>query len=301
MIVPEDRWSTARVKWRQAEQMGFDHAWTYDHLNWRAFRARDWFTAVPTLTAAALETDRIALGVLVASPNLRHPVHLAKDATGIDDIADGRLILGLGAGAAGFDSDMTRRRPWSRGERTERFAEYVELTDLLLTQPVTSFDGRHYFADEVHSHPLCVQRPRVPFAIAASGPRGMALTARYGQYWVTTGEPNAFARAPYEEAVPTVRRQVEAMERACLDIGRDPATLARLLVAGPTVGNVLDSPEAFFDAAEQLAAVGITDLVVQWPRPDEPFQGDVRVLERIAEELDRRRSSSSPNHVTAPS
>jgi alkanesulfonate monooxygenase SsuD/methylene tetrahydromethanopterin reductase-like flavin-dependent oxidoreductase (luciferase family) len=290
MIVPEDRWSTARLKWRQAEQMGFDHAWTYDHLNWRAFRAKDWFTSVPTLTAAALETERIALGVLVASPSLRHPVHLAKDVTGIDDIADGRLILGLGAGAEGFDSVMTRRAPWSRRERTERFAEYVELTDLLLTQPVTSFDGRYYLADEVHSHPLCRQQPRVPFAIAASGPRGMALTARFGQYWVTTGEPNAFARAPYEQAIPLVRKQVEAMEKACLDAGRDPATLSRLLVAGPTVGNVLDSPEAFFDAAGQLAEAGITDLVVQWPRPDEPFQGDVAVLEGVAEELDRRRS-----------
>lgn len=290
MIVPEDRWSTARHKWILAEAMGFDHAWTYDHLNWRAFRAKDWFTAVPTLTAAALETRRIGLGVLVASPSLRHPVYLAKEVAGIDDIADGRLILGLGAGAEGFDSTMTRRTPWTRRERTERFAEYVELTDRLLTQPVTTYDGRHYVATEVHSYPLCQAQPRVPFAIAASGPKGMALAARYGQYWVTTGEPNTFVRAPYAQAVPVVRTQVETLEKACTDIGRDPATIARLLVAGPTVGNVLDSPDAFFDAAQQYEKAGVTDLVVQWPRPDEPFQGRIDVLERIGEELHRRRS-----------
>ena len=87
MIVPEDRWSRAREKWRRTEALGFDHAWTYDHLNWRAFKDRDWFTSVPTLAAAAVETTRIAIEVLVASPNLRHPVQLAKDMTTIADIA----------------------------------------------------------------------------------------------------------------------------------------------------------------------------------------------------------------------
>jgi alkanesulfonate monooxygenase SsuD/methylene tetrahydromethanopterin reductase-like flavin-dependent oxidoreductase (luciferase family) len=289
MIVPEDRWQTARRKWRRVEELGFDHAWTYDHLNWRAFRAKDWFTAVPTLTAAAVETERIALGVLVASPSLRHPVYLAKDVTAIDDIAAGRLILGLGSGAEGFDSTMTRRVPWSRAERTARFAEYVQLTDLLLTQPVTTFDGRYYVARDVHSYPLCRQQPRVPFAIAASGARGMRLAARYGQYWVTTGEPNRFASAPYEQALPVVRQQVEALEKACTEVGRDPATLARLLVTGPTVGGVLASKDAFFDAAGRFAEVGITDVVVQWPRPDEPFPGRVDVLEDVGAALDRHR------------
>jgi len=290
-IVPEDSWQTARGKWRQAEQLGFDHAWTYDHLNWRAFRAKDWATAVPTLTAAAVETTRIKLGVLVASPNLRHPAYLAKDVTTVDDIADGRLILGLGSGAEGFDSTMTRRAPWSRRERTERFGEYVRLTDLLLRQPVTTFDGRYYVANEVHSHPLCRQRPRVPFAIAAGGARGMRLAAEYGSYWVTTGEPNRVESAPYEQSLPLVRRQVEAFEKACVEVGRDPAAVARLLICGPSVGGVLASPAAFFDAAGRFAEVGITDFVVQWPRPCEPFSGKVEILQAVAEDLNRPRNT----------
>jgi alkanesulfonate monooxygenase SsuD/methylene tetrahydromethanopterin reductase-like flavin-dependent oxidoreductase (luciferase family) len=290
MIVPEDRWPAAREKWLRAERMGFDHAWTYDHLNWRMFQAREWFTAVPTLTAAAVETSRIGLGVLVASPNLRHPVYLAKDVTTIDDIAEGRLILGLGSGAAGFDATMTRRTTWSRRERTDRFVEYVRLTDQLLTQPVTTFDGRYYVAREVHTHPPCRQRPRVPFAIAAAGPRGMGLAARHGQYWVTTGVPNLFVSAPYDRALPVIRQQMEMIDKACVDVGRDPATLSRLLVAGPTVGGVLASREAFFDAAGRFGEAGVTDLVVQWPRPDEPFQGEEKVLDDVAGELDRHRS-----------
>jgi len=139
------------------------------------------------------------------------------------------------------------------------------------------------------THPLCRQQPRVPFAIAASGPRGMQVAARHGQYWVTTGEPNRFASAPYEEALPVVRQQVEALEKACTDLGRDPATIGRLLVTGPTVGGVLASKTAFFDAAGRFAEAGITDMVVQWPRPDEPFPGRVEVLEEVAGELDRHR------------
>ncbi|WP_422769202.1 LLM class flavin-dependent oxidoreductase [Plantactinospora sp. WMMC1484] len=289
-IVPEDRWRTAREKWRRAEQMGFDHAWTYDHLNWRSFRAKDWFTFVPTLTAAAVQTERIGLGVLVASPNLRHPVYLAKEVAALDDISGGRLILGLGAGAGGFDATMTRRTAWSRRERTERFVEYVRLTDLLLRQPVTTFDGRYYVASEVHSYPPCQQQPRVPFAIAAAGTRGMRLAADHGSYWVTTGVPNSLESAPYEQALPVVRQQVEALEKACVEVGRDPATVARLLVCGPSVGGVLASSAAFFDAAGRFAEAGITDFVVHWPRPSEPYLGKVDILEKVAEDLDRHRN-----------
>lgn len=290
MIVPEDRWQAARHKWERAEQMGFDHAWTYDHLNWRTFRSREWYTAVPTLTAAALTTTSIALGVLVASPNLRHPGNLAKDVTTLDDLSGGRIILGMGAGAEGLDSTIMRRVPWPRRERADRFAEYVELTDLLLTQPVTTFDGRYYVANEFYSYPLCRQQPRVPFAIAAAGPRGMRLAARFAQHWVTTGEPNLFRSAPYEQALPVIDRQMEALEKACAEIGRDPATLGRLLVTGPSVGGVLDSKDAFFDAAGRFGEAGITDMVVQWPRAEEPYTGRVEILEEVAEVLDGRRS-----------
>jgi alkanesulfonate monooxygenase SsuD/methylene tetrahydromethanopterin reductase-like flavin-dependent oxidoreductase (luciferase family) len=290
MIVPEDRWPAARQKWQRAEQMGFDHAWTYDHLNWRTFRARDWFTAVPTLAAAALSTTRISLGVLVASPNLRHPAYLAKEVATLDDISDGRLILGIGAGAEGLDATVTRRAPWSRAERAARFAEYLRLTDLLLTQPVTTFDGRYYVANEFHSHPLCRQQPRVPLAVAATGPRGMRLVARFAQYWVTHGVPNLFVSAPYEQALPAIREQSEALEKACIEVGRDPTTVARMLVTGPSVGEVLASREAFFDAAGRFGELGITDFVVQWPRREEPYRGRVEVLEEVAGDLSRRRS-----------
>src|SRR5437764_940980 len=74
LILPEDPWPIAVEKWRRAEEMGFDHAWTYDHIAWGELRDKPWHAAVPTLTAAALATNTIRLGTLVASPNFRHPV-----------------------------------------------------------------------------------------------------------------------------------------------------------------------------------------------------------------------------------
>ena len=70
MIVPEDRWSRAREKWRRTEALGFDHAWTYDHLNWRAFKDRDWFTlrADPGGRSGGDDPDRHQVLVALTQP-----------------------------------------------------------------------------------------------------------------------------------------------------------------------------------------------------------------------------------------
>ena len=108
LILPDAAWSSARERWLSAERMGFDHAWTYDHLSWRSLRDGPWFGSVPTLAAAAEATSRIRLGPMVASPNFRHPVTLAKELMTLDDISDGRITAGLGAGGEGFDATTTR-------------------------------------------------------------------------------------------------------------------------------------------------------------------------------------------------
>src|SRR2546427_7688595 len=144
LILPELRWSEAQSRWRRAEELGFDHAWTYDHLAWRSLRDSAWFGAIPTLTAAAMATERIRLGTLVASLNFRHPVPFAKELVTLDDISGGRLTLGIGAGASGWDATMLRQAAWSRRERAHRFAEVVDLLPPFLREPATSYLGRSF-------------------------------------------------------------------------------------------------------------------------------------------------------------
>lgn len=281
VILPIYRAHEAAARWRAADDAGFDTAWTYDHLSWRTFRDRPWFGTVPTLAAAAAATSRVRLGTLVSSPNFRHPVPFAKEVMTLDDISEGRVTLGIGAGGTGFDATTLGQDPWTPRERQDRFEEFVDLMDRLLTAPATTYEGTHYSAVEARMIPGCVQSPRVPFAVAATGPRGLRLAARQGRAWVTFGDPKRLTEGTEAEYVADVADQVHRLEDACIAEGRDPKELDRVLLNGSTGERALDSVDAFVDYAGRYAAVGITEIAVHLPVPGTVFDTDERVFERI--------------------
>ncbi|MBT1092822.1 LLM class flavin-dependent oxidoreductase [Streptomyces sp. Tu102] len=287
VILPYRRWSEGgRKAWQRAEQLGFHAAYTYDHLSWRSFRDGPWFGAVPTLTAAAAVTDQLRLGTLVTSPNFRHPVTLAKELISLDDVSDGRITLGIGAGGTGFDATTLAQEPWTPRERADRFAEFVTLLDRLLSEDSVSYQGDFYSAHEARNIPGCVQRPRLPFAVAATGPRGLRLAAQYGQAWVTTGDPKVSESGTPEQSFQAIRGQVEKLSDACAAIGRDAAGLDKVLLTGftPERSGVLESLDAFVDFAGRHQELGFTEIVVHWPIADSDFAADEKVFEQIAME-----------------
>ncbi|MGH4034729.1 LLM class flavin-dependent oxidoreductase [Actinomycetota bacterium Odt1-20B] len=291
VILPVRRWHEGgRRRWQRAEELGFHTAYTYDHLSWRTFRDGPWFGAVPTLTAAAAATDHIRLGTLVTSPNFRHPVTLAKDLITLDDVSNGRITLGIGAGGNGFDATSLLREgeePWTPRERADHFGEFLPLLDRLLSEDVVSYKGKFYSANEVRNIPGCVQRPRLPFAVAATGPRGLKLAARHGQAWVTTGDPKLFETGTPKESLAALRGQIERLGTACEEIGRDVAELDKVLLTGFTPDRdpaPLDSFDAFVDFAGNHAALGFDEIVIHWPLPGTDFAADEKVFERIATE-----------------
>ncbi|MFF3263750.1 LLM class flavin-dependent oxidoreductase [Streptomyces sp. NPDC002932] len=287
VILPVDRWHEGgRAKWRAAEELGFHAAYTYDHLSWRTFRDGPWFGALPTLTAAATATERLRLGTLVTSPNFRHPVTLAKELISLDDVSGGRITLGIGAGGTGFDATALGQEPWTARERADRFGEFVPLLDRLLTEDSVSWEGDHYTAYEARTIPGCVQRPRLPFAVAATGPRGMRLAARHGQAWVTTGDPKLYENGTPEQSVQAVRGQIDRLTDACAGIGRDADELDKILLTGftPDRRSPLESVDAFVDFAGRYAALGINEIAIHWPIPDSDFAADQAVFEKIAVE-----------------
>lgn len=289
VILPYRRWSEGgREAWQRAEELGFHAAYTYDHLSWRSFRDGPWFGAVPTLTAAAAVTDRLRLGTLVTSPNFRHPVTLAKELISLDDVSDGRVTLGVGAGGTGFDATALGQDPWTPRERADRFAEFVGLLDRLLTEDSVSYRGEFYSAHEARNIPGCVQRPRLPFAVAATGPRGLRLAARFGQAWVTTGDPKLYESGTPEQSVQAIREQIEKLGDACTEAGRDTASLDKVLLTGftPDRARPLESLDAFVDFAGRHRELGFTEIVVHWPIPDSDFAADMKVFEQIAMEAE---------------
>ncbi|MGV9265419.1 LLM class flavin-dependent oxidoreductase [Kitasatospora sp. NPDC003701] len=284
VILPIHRWSEGQKIWRRAEDLGFHAAYTYDHLSWRSFRDEPWFGAVPTLTAAATATERLRLGTLVTSPNFRHPVTLAKEIVSLDDVSGGRLTLGIGAGGTGFDATAMGQEAWSPKERADRFGEFLPLLDELLRTDATTREGTYYSAVEARNIPGCVQRPRVPFYVAATGPRGLRLAAGYGQGWVTYGDPKGPADVPVEQAPAVIAAQLAKLTTACEAAGRDVAELEKVLLQGSTAEKPLQSLDAFVDWAGTYRELGITELVVHWPVPDSIFANDLAVFERIATE-----------------
>jgi alkanesulfonate monooxygenase SsuD/methylene tetrahydromethanopterin reductase-like flavin-dependent oxidoreductase (luciferase family) len=287
-LLPDQRWSVAGRRWQRAEEYGFDHAWTYDHLGWRDLIDGPWFDAVPTLTAAAMVTRRIRLGTFVASPNFRHPAHFAREVTALDDISQGRLLLGLGAGGIGFDSAVLGVPELSPGRRVDRFTEFLDLLDKILTQPSTTWRGDYFAAVDARSLPGPVQQPRPPFVVAANGPRALRLAARAGDGWVTTGAMAADdAEAWWQSVADASARFGDALEEA----GRSRDAVPRYLSLDSSPVYSLSSVEAFTDAIGRAAGLGFTDAITHWPRSSSWYAGDEKVLESVAARLPRLRLS----------
>jgi alkanesulfonate monooxygenase SsuD/methylene tetrahydromethanopterin reductase-like flavin-dependent oxidoreductase (luciferase family) len=288
VLLPQERWATDRHRWVRAEEYGFDHLWTYDHLSWRTLVDEPWFATVPLLAAAATVTHRARLGTWVASPNFRHPVPFAKDVMGLDDISGGRLLLGVGAGGTGWDAEVLGPAVTPR-VRSERFAEFVELLDLLLTRPVTDWSGEHFEAHGARMIPGPVQGT-VPLVVAANGPRALRVAARHGQGWATYGTgiavdadaTGAERAALQEQWWQDLAGLVDRFEAAAREAGRDPASIDRYLNVDAAPVFSLESVGAFEDAVGRAAGLGFTDVVVHWPREEGVYAGREAVLEEVA-------------------
>ena len=281
IILPDQRWRQSARRWRLAEEYGFDHAWTYDHLGWRSLVDGPWFDAVPTLTAAASVTERIRLGTMVASPNFRHPVSFMRQLTALDDISGGRILLGLGAGAGGasFDTRVLGEQSLTPRQRVDRFGEFAELLDLLLRTDHVTWSGHYYRAVDARNLPGCVQLPRIPFVLAADGPRSITIAARLGDGWVTTGGGSA---AGLDVWWQRVRDGIARFTDALTAAGRDPAAVPRYLSVDASGIFALRSAAYFAEVAGHAAELGFTDVITHYPRPDEPYAGDESVLEAVA-------------------
>lgn len=275
-ILPDQPWSEAEPRWRAAEQLGFDHAWTYDHLVWAGMPHAPWHSTVATLTAAAMVTSRIRLGTFVASPNFRHPALLAKDVTSLDDISQGRVLLGLGTGGD-LDSALLGTT-LTRAERTRRFEEFVTLLDRLLVEEEVTHHGEFFDVAGASCRPGCVQSPRVPFVVAANGPRAMRLAARYAGTWLTTGPA-------LDEGLGAGQR-VEALWSGVAELAQrfgeveegEGRSLGRMLSLDSGGQLALTSVNLAQELIGRAEALGFTDVVLHWPRADEPYRGEERVV-----------------------
>jgi F420-dependent oxidoreductase-like protein len=171
-----------------------------------------------TLAGLARETERIRLGTLLTAGTFRLPGPLAIAVAEIDDMSDGRVELGIGAGWYEAEHAAYGIPFPPLGERFERLEEQVEIITGLWGTPVGqtySFDGRHYRLQDSPALPKPRQQPHPPIIVGGHGPRRTPnLAARFA----------AELNVPFGPVTVCVA-QFERGDEACERIGRDPATL----------------------------------------------------------------------------
>jgi alkanesulfonate monooxygenase SsuD/methylene tetrahydromethanopterin reductase-like flavin-dependent oxidoreductase (luciferase family) len=195
---------------QRAAALGFDSVWVPDHYFFE--RPPGVFSPYPEawtlMTALAVTTERVQIASMVLAAGFRHPALLAHMAGALQELCQGRLLLGLGAGNqpaehAAFGIDFERR--------VGRFDEYLRILTGLLDGETLTHQGRHYALREAS---LLYRYPRVPILIAAGGERMLRLAARYA---------DAFNAAGGGTGAEAYRGKVAELHAACREIGRDPS------------------------------------------------------------------------------
>ena len=278
ILVPQDApFPTLVERWRQAEELGFDHLWVADHSG--DYRNIDgtWFDGWTVLAVMAKETTRIRIGTLVSNPILRPPALLAKEALTVDHLSGGRLEMGIGTGIASFDHATMGIDYWSVRERVARFSEYVEVVDGLLSSPsrTYTFEGRYYRTQGAPMAPPPVQWPRPPITVGGQSPTVLRVAAERADRWNTHG-PFGLG---VDEVLEITRRQNDRLDEMCLTFGREPTELRRSLSLFGALG-AWASPEAVEQIVRRFGEIGIGEFVLFWP-PDERLD----LFEHVATEV----------------
>jgi probable F420-dependent oxidoreductase len=217
---------------RAAEEMGFDSIWLGDHYLYRrdGWEGGPW-EAWTLLAGLAAITERVRLGPLVACLNFHNPAVLAKRAATLDELSDGRLTLGVGAG-------------WNRTEfdafgipfdnRASRFEESFEIVRRMLDGERVTFEGRFHRVRDAVLLPRPSRRP--PLMVGSTGERILAATLPHVDIWNTWYDW-------YGNTPEGFRTKVIEIDAACERAGRDPASIERSACVLVRLGDTKERPD----------------------------------------------------------
>jgi alkanesulfonate monooxygenase SsuD/methylene tetrahydromethanopterin reductase-like flavin-dependent oxidoreductase (luciferase family) len=215
----EVRWPELLDMIRAIEDLGYDSIWVGEHLlyRWPDRPSRGPWEAWTLMAAIAAATSRVEFGPLVACTNFHNPALLAKQAATIDEISDGRLILGLGAG---WNEAEFRAFGFPFDHRIDRFEEAFTIIRTLLREGAIDFDGRFYQARDCELLPRGPRPAGPPLLIGSRGPRMLRIALPHVDSWNVWF--NDTGNSP--QGVPPLR---DLVDEACRDVGRDPGDIER--------------------------------------------------------------------------
>ena len=213
---PAAAWDRTLAVARQAEDLGFESAWVYDHVGtFGSLRDEPTLEAFAVLGALATATRRLRLGPLVARAGLRNAALLAKHVSTLDVISGGRVELGLGAGATREEALAFGYEFQPFSERAALLGETLQIVRALFADGRGTFAGAGLHIADAINNPRGLQAPRIPIVVGGNSAAAWRLAARFADELNLDGP----APAATEAALPVIRA-------ICGESGRDPATLA---------------------------------------------------------------------------
>jgi F420-dependent oxidoreductase-like protein len=197
-----------------AERLGYHSLWLVDHFWTLGLTDLDLLECIPMMSALAARTERVRIGTLVICNSFRNPALLAKSLSTIDQISNGRLEIGIGAGwmeqeyrAYGYEFPPV-------GTRLRQLEESLQILKSMFTENRTTFKGRYYTVTDAPNNPKPVQKPNPPILIGGAGEKVMLrLVAKYADRWNCPAGYRDF------------RRTLGVLHEHCRAVNRDPATL----------------------------------------------------------------------------
>jgi alkanesulfonate monooxygenase SsuD/methylene tetrahydromethanopterin reductase-like flavin-dependent oxidoreductase (luciferase family) len=278
------RWVEIRELATRAEAIGFDTVWIPDELLWRPEdgQTRGWWECVAMAGAVAATTSTVKVGTWILSALHRNPGITAKAVETLDEISGGRFVLGLGSGHAG-------RQAHAFGLPEDhvigRFEEAVEIIIPLLRAGRADFEGTYHAARDLEQRPVGPRPGQIPIMIGAKGPKMLRLAALHANTWSWYVED----RSELAEFAP----RLAALEAACLEVGRDPASIGRSagIIVEPTeitgaaealAVPVRGSAEEIADRIREFRDGGFTQVeILLWPRTLAALEAMAPVLDLL--------------------
>ncbi|MGH7987777.1 MAG: TIGR03560 family F420-dependent LLM class oxidoreductase [Candidatus Binataceae bacterium] len=196
------------------EQLGYHSIWLVDHFWNRGLPEADVLECTATMSALAARTEKLRIGSLVLCNSFRNPGLLAKTLSTIDNVSNGRVEIGLGAGwmdeeYRGYGYDFP-----TMGARLRQLEEGLKVMKLLFTEKKASFDGRYYHLADALNHPKPVQKPHPPITIGGSGEKVMLrIVAQYADRWNCPAGYRSF------------EHKLAVLKEHCQAVGRDLNTI----------------------------------------------------------------------------
>lgn len=278
------------LNWQMAEtveRLGYDSVWVGDSIT-----SKPRLEPLTIMAALAARTQRVRIGTAVMLTALRHPVHLAHALATVDNISNGRVILGAGAGRGDNQMYVDEHSAVGVpvGERADRMEEGIDILRALWTQEEVTHEGFHYPLQSVSLEPRPVQQP-LPIWISSNWVRrGLRRVAEMGDAWITN--------------VPSVELFARCWERVqenAAQAGRDAAQMPRALYISVNLNDedealaegdrfmqayysrpyeavskqllcVFGPPEKCVEAISRYREAGVTYFIVRFASPDQAGQ-----------------------------